>query len=308
MSALVSGSLPVSGGAASSRSEAQRGEVRSSAGAGGLAHGLEGVDDDTVVGDLRLAAVIDHQPRRLFLRAGEAPAVEPHQIDGRDPPALRPDVGHEALFVLERVDGRRGRPEDEGEDPLVEGDPRLARGEPRLRARVAVAARADVPPPEPEQAFEAEAAAAIVVAIGRAAREDHRHHHRHEEREVADQRGDDRDLEQEGERLPELASDRRAPLAPGDRVTPRERGVELIQQLAALGGAEVAAVLLEQQGQGALRLHLGKPGGDDGIGARELAAAPAQRLLHEGGRTFRRVFLALDGRFGCQLRHLLTEL
>src|SRR6185437_9610823 len=104
-----------------------------------------------------------------------------------------------------------------------------------------VAARSRVPPPEPEQTLEAEASP-VVVAVGRAAREDHRHHHRHEERKVADQGGHDGDLEQEGEPLPEPASDGGAPLAPRARVTARERGIELVQQLATLGGAEVTTI------------------------------------------------------------------
>ena len=215
----------------------------------GLAHRLEGVEDDALLGDLRLAAVVDHQPRHLLLGAREGPPHEAHQIDGGDPPALRPDVAHDLLFVGERILRRRGRPEHEGEDPLVKRLARRRARSGRAGGRSRRPMPAHVPPPEPEQALEAEAAA-VVVAIGRAAaREDHRHHHRHEGDEVADQRGHDRDLEQKREALPELAPDGGGPLAPRQRITPLERRIELVEQLAALGRAEVAAVLLEQRGQ-----------------------------------------------------------
>ncbi len=166
------------------------------------------------------------------------------------------------------------RTEHEVEDALVERllrprreAPRAARAtKPGLKPQIQN--RSAKPKPKPRSSSRS----------SRAAREDQRQHHRDEQHEVDDQRDDDRDLEEEGEAGPQRGAHGRQPLAPGERAAPLERRIELVDQLAALGGAEVAAILLEQHGQRLLGLGLGQARHRHRVGPGELAAATAQRF------------------------------
>ena len=204
-----------------------------------------------------------------------------------------PNVGQHLLFVGQWIHRRLGRPEHELENLLVQ---RLVR-QPAAAAGEA-ASTAGTPAPHPEQGPGEVDISAAVAVVRTAPREQNRNQHDDESHEVHDQGCHDGNLEKKGEPPPQRVAQLGQPLAQRDRIPPRERGIELIDQFAALGGGQVTAKFLEQAGQRFLGHRYRQAGFRNCVGLGQLTTLALQGFKQNATRVALGVRLCCKGGFG----------